>query len=131
VLVVVIGALGFVLKTITLCWLQLTIRWTLPRFRYDQLMKLGWRTLLPASLANILVTGVLILAAQSAGPSVSHALVVACDVSKLSLAVVGLGVAVWFVLFLLKPRSKRRSLASTSAQFAAALGGTREARMEA
>ena len=45
-LVVVIGLLGFILKTIVLCWLQLTIRWTLPRFRYDQLMKLGWRKLL-------------------------------------------------------------------------------------
>jgi NADH-quinone oxidoreductase subunit H len=131
VLVVVIGALGFVLKTITLCWLQLTIRWTLPRFRYDQLMKLGWRKLLPASLANILVTGVVILAIQSAGPSVSHALGVMSDVTKLLLALLGLGAAVWFVLFLLKPRNKRRSLASTSAQFAAALGGTREARMEA
>jgi NADH-quinone oxidoreductase subunit H len=131
VLVVVIGALGFVLKTVALCWLQLTIRWTLPRFRYDQLMKLGWRKLLPASLVNILATGVLILAVQSAGPSVAHALDVISDLTKLTLALLGLGALVLFVLFLLKPRSKRRSLASTSAQFAAALGGTREARMEA
>jgi NADH-quinone oxidoreductase subunit H len=131
VLIVVIGALGFVLKTVALCWLQLTIRWTLPRFRYDQLMKLGWRKLLPASLVNILATGVLILAVQSAGPSVTHALDVVSDLTKLALALLGLGALVLFVLFLLKPRNKRRSLASTSAQFAAALGGTREARMEA
>jgi len=40
----------------------MTIRWTLPRFRYDQIMKLGWKILLPLSLANILITGLVILA---------------------------------------------------------------------
>jgi len=39
--------------------------------------------------------------------------------------------AVWFVVFLLKPTHKRRMLASTSAQFAAAMGGTRTAKMGA
>ena len=33
------------------------VRWTLPRFRYDQLMKLGWQVMLPLSIVNILVTG--------------------------------------------------------------------------
>ena len=37
------------------------IRWTLPRFRYDQLMKLGWRSLIPLALVNMLVTGIVIL----------------------------------------------------------------------
>ena len=37
------------------------VRWTLPRFRYDQLMKLGWRSLIPLALVNMLVTGVLVL----------------------------------------------------------------------
>ena len=36
------------------------VRWTVPRFRYDQVMNLGWRTLLPLALANILVTGLLV-----------------------------------------------------------------------
>jgi NADH-quinone oxidoreductase subunit H len=42
----------------------MTIRWTLPRFRYDQIMKLGWKILLPLSLANVLVTGIVILMLQ-------------------------------------------------------------------
>ena len=37
------------------------VRWTLPRFRYDQLMKLGWKSLMPLAILNVLVTGVIIL----------------------------------------------------------------------
>jgi NADH-quinone oxidoreductase subunit H len=48
------GAFG--IKVILLCWFQLLIRWTLPRFRADQLMNLGWKVLLPLSLANVMVT---------------------------------------------------------------------------
>ncbi len=54
----------FSVKVVALCWLQLTVRWTLPRFRYDQLMRLGWKMLLPISLANIFVTGLVILMLQ-------------------------------------------------------------------
>ncbi len=49
----------FLLKVIFFCWLQLLIRWSLPRFRYDQLMHLGWKVLLPLSLGNVLLTGFL------------------------------------------------------------------------
>lgn len=59
--VVVVGLGNFVLKCVILIFLQLQIRWTLPRFRYDQIMKLGWRMLLPAALVNVLVTGVVLL----------------------------------------------------------------------
>ncbi|MBV1861306.1 MAG: NADH-quinone oxidoreductase subunit H, partial [Nannocystaceae bacterium] len=57
-MVVLVGMLTWGIKVFALCWLQLLIRWTLPRFRYDQLMSLGWKGLLPLSLANIVVTAI-------------------------------------------------------------------------
>jgi NADH-quinone oxidoreductase subunit H len=55
----------FILKIIILMWFQLMVRWTLPRFRYDQVMRLCWKGLLPLSLVNVLFTGVLLLAWRS------------------------------------------------------------------
>jgi NADH-quinone oxidoreductase subunit H len=46
-------------KVVFFCVLQIVIRWTLPRFRYDQLMNLGWKMLLPISIVNLVVTAVL------------------------------------------------------------------------
>jgi len=64
-LVVMLIQVGvFFAKVVFFIYLQMIIRWTLPRFRYDQIMKLGWKILLPLSLANILVTGLIILALQ-------------------------------------------------------------------
>ena len=51
----------FIVKILLLCWLQLVIRWTLPRFRFDQIQKLCWKMMLPICLANVFVTGALIL----------------------------------------------------------------------
>lgn len=51
-----IGHAVFMGKVLFFCLLQVVIRWTLPRFRYDQLMTLGWKILLPVSLLNLLVT---------------------------------------------------------------------------
>jgi len=56
---------SFLLKTMVLAWLQLVIRWTLPRFRFDQIQKLCWKILLPAALLNVFVTGALVLADAS------------------------------------------------------------------
>ncbi|MBI2378852.1 MAG: NADH-quinone oxidoreductase subunit H [Deltaproteobacteria bacterium] len=58
VLVVLLQVGSFALKLLFMAFLQLQIRWSLPRFRYDQVMHLGWRVLLPLSLLNILFTAV-------------------------------------------------------------------------
>jgi len=59
--VIGLQVLVFIVKLVIMIWLQLMIRWSLPRFRYDQIMQLCWKLLLPLSLLNILVTGVVIL----------------------------------------------------------------------
>ncbi len=51
----------FGLKVILLCWFQLIVRWTFPRFRYDQIMTLGWKILLPLALLNVFVSAALVL----------------------------------------------------------------------
>ncbi|MCB0318877.1 MAG: NADH-quinone oxidoreductase subunit H, partial [Bdellovibrionales bacterium] len=53
-----IGHLVLMAKVVFFCVLQIVIRWTLPRFRYDQLMSLGWKCLLPIAMINMLVTAV-------------------------------------------------------------------------
>ena len=52
--------LCFFLKVLIFLWIFIWVRWTLPRFRYDQLMDLGWKTLLPWSLFNAIATAVVI-----------------------------------------------------------------------
>jgi len=49
---------AFVGKVVFFCWFFVWVRWTLPRFRYDQLMRLGWKVMLPLALANLVVTAV-------------------------------------------------------------------------
>lgn len=51
-----IGHGVFMGKVLFFCVLQIVIRWTLPRFRYDHLMNLGWKGLLPLSLVNLMIT---------------------------------------------------------------------------
>ena len=59
--VIFLGVLSFMIKVAVFNWLFMAIRWTLPRFRYDQLMHLGWKILFPLSLANVLITGVIVV----------------------------------------------------------------------
>jgi NADH-quinone oxidoreductase subunit H len=56
---------GFLLKIFLLLWLFIWVRWTLPRFRYDQLMDLGWKKILPWGLFNSFVTAAILFAAHS------------------------------------------------------------------
>ena len=55
------GVAALMIKVCMFIFLFMWIRWTIPRFRYDQLMHLGWRILIPLALFNMLVTGALIL----------------------------------------------------------------------
>lgn len=55
-----IEAASFFMKVLFFMWFFVWVRWTLPRFRYDQLMDLGWKVLLPLSLFNVMATGALI-----------------------------------------------------------------------
>lgn len=61
VVVIVSRVLAFLGKLVVFCWLQVLVRWTLPKYRYDQIMRLGWKFLLPASLINLVVTAGLVL----------------------------------------------------------------------
>ncbi|MBK6540346.1 MAG: NADH-quinone oxidoreductase subunit NuoH [Flavobacteriales bacterium] len=55
---VILGTVGFFMKITFFIFFFMWIRWTLPRFRYDQLMNLGWKALIPLSILNVLLTGV-------------------------------------------------------------------------
>jgi NADH-quinone oxidoreductase subunit H len=56
-----IGVGTLLIKIVLFIFLFMWIRWTIPRFRYDQLMNLGWKTMIPLALFNMLLTGALIL----------------------------------------------------------------------
>ncbi|WP_296143000.1 NADH-quinone oxidoreductase subunit NuoH [uncultured Flavobacterium sp.] len=57
----VIGILVLFGKICFFIFFFMWVRWTIPRFRYDQLMRLGWQMLIPLAIANIVITGVVIL----------------------------------------------------------------------
>jgi NADH-quinone oxidoreductase subunit H len=54
------GPLIFCAKVSIILWIYIQVRWTLPRFRFDQLMTLGWKRMIPLALANIVVTALVI-----------------------------------------------------------------------
>jgi NADH-quinone oxidoreductase subunit H len=59
--VALLGALALFAKIFFFIFLFMWVRWTIPRFRYDQLMNLGWKTLIPLALVNMVITGGLVL----------------------------------------------------------------------
>lgn len=59
--ITVIGTVGLFIKIFFFIFFFMWIRWTLPRFRYDQLMNLGWKGLIPLAIANLLITAVVMI----------------------------------------------------------------------
>lgn len=58
----IIGMLALFAKLCFFIFFFMWVRWTIPRFRYDQLMNLGWKILIPLAIVNIIITGICILA---------------------------------------------------------------------
>jgi NADH-quinone oxidoreductase subunit H len=61
VVYVLLGVASFSIKGLIFCFVFMQLRWTLPRFRYDQLMALGWKGLFPIAVANVAVTAVVLV----------------------------------------------------------------------
>ena len=60
-LVTILGTVLFFGKIFAFIFFFMWVRWTVPRFRYDQLMRLGWKVLIPLAILNILITGVVMM----------------------------------------------------------------------
>jgi NADH-quinone oxidoreductase subunit H len=60
-LLALFGFLALMAKTIFFIFVFMWVRWTIPRFRYDQLMNLGWKSLIPLALVNMLATAAIVL----------------------------------------------------------------------
>ncbi len=59
-LVSILQVLAFVLKVVFMVFVFIWVRWTIPRFRYDQLMNLGWKVMLPLAIANLVITALVL-----------------------------------------------------------------------
>lgn len=130
VAVVVISAIAFFGKVILLAWAQIFIRWTVPRFRYDQLMKLGWTRLLPMALGNMMVTALVVLAVQG-HTDVEDGLGFLGDVTQAVVAVGMCAAVLAFFFGLVEPVKRQKIVLSTAQRFAAAAGGVRMSERQA
>ena len=111
--------------------MQLFIRWTIPRFRYDQIMKLGWRFLLPTALVNMFVTAMILLAIREGGVGLSNALDVVADLTQALVVLAGTAGLIGFISAILAPARQHARSVSSSATFAEARGGTKTTAMQA
>jgi NADH-quinone oxidoreductase subunit H len=98
------GLLGlaiFVVKVMAFMMVYIWFRATFPRFRFDQLMDLGWKWMIPLALANIFVTGIIILAAPGAG--------------EIALSIAGAAI-IAYTMYLLRPKPAKVVHASRVSQ---------------
>ena len=127
----ILGVLVFFGKTLVICSFQAFVRWSLPRFRYDQLMKLGWKVLLPASLANIFATGTIYLAIDNAGLELSNGLKIAGDVSQALVALVLTTFVIRGVVGFFSTTKRKPSAFGSAGKYATDAGGTETTAMQA
>jgi len=90
----ILGVLIFIVKVMTFMLVYIWFRATFPRFRFDQLMDLGWKWMIPLALANIVVTGVVVLLGQSLNFQ-----------GEVVLSIAGAAI-VGYTLYNLRPRAK-------------------------
>jgi len=64
--VVVLQVLTFLVKMLIVCSFQILVRWSLPRFRYDQVLRFAWKFMFPLALANLVVTAIALWLLQGA-----------------------------------------------------------------
>ena len=131
VVVAILGVVVFFGKVVALTFGQIFIRWTVPRFRYDQIMSFGWKMLLPAAIANLVVTGIAVLLAQGASAPVQATLRILAGVTHAAVLIAILYVVVKFVLLLLSPVERKKFTNSAVAVRSARLGGVKEEPMGA
>ncbi len=127
----VLQILAFFGKTIFFSWIVIFFRWTLPRFRYDQLMKFGWTKLLPLAILNLAVTAVAVVAVDAAGPQLQNTLKLLGQLSHIAIVLFVMVMPVGLVWLLMRPVETSRFLKSSSARFAAAAGGVKPTPMQA
>ncbi len=129
--VIIFGVVAFFGKTMLVCLFQAVVRWSLPRFRYDQLMKIGWRGLLPLSLANIAVTGVAWMGVQQMGPEFDKTLKLIADCTQGLVAAGGAVFVVWlFSGLFFGERTRLQTIIGSTANQAFKKGGTRTEAMQ-
>src|SRR4029077_21051027 len=90
----ILGAVIFISKVMVFMLMYIWFRATFPRFRFDQLMDLGWKWMIPLALANIAVTGVVVLLGQELNFQ-----------GEVVLSIAGAAI-IAYTLFMLRPRRK-------------------------
>jgi NADH-quinone oxidoreductase subunit H len=95
-----LGTVIFVVKVMTFMMIYIWFRATFPRFRFDQLMDLGWKWMIPLSLINIFVTGIVLLAAPAV---IINGSVV--EVGEVVLSIAGAATVALTMFLIMKPRA--------------------------